>query len=176
MNRTLAAAAALVALGAGAPASAEMNPKLAAFKALVGKTFRGTFPGSTPEKPIVDVQRFELALNGQAVRTLHSINDGDYGGETLIVWDEEKKGLVSYYFTTAGFYTVGDVRAEGDVLLFHDLVRNDADGVTEVRTSGRVLPDGRLHVKSEYLKKGEWVPGREMDYVEDPSAVVRFKD
>ena len=175
MHRILVALAAL-ALGAGASASAEMNPKLAPFKALVGKTFRGTMPGSTQEKPVVDIQRFELALNGQAVRTMHSINDGAYGGETLIVWDDEKQGLVSYYFTTAGFYTVGDVRVEGADLLFHDRVKNEADGITEVRSTGRVLPDGRLHVKSEYLKKGQWVLGREMDYVQDPSAVVRFKD
>jgi hypothetical protein len=55
-------------------------------------------------------------------------------------------------------------------------VKNDADGITEVRSTGRVLSDGRLHVKSEYLKKGQWVLGRERDYVQDPTAVVRFKE
>jgi hypothetical protein len=45
-----------------------------------------------------------------------------------------------------------------------------------VKATSRVLPDGRLHVKSRYLKNGEWVDGRETYYVEDPQAVVRFKE
>ena len=40
-------------------------------------------------KPVVDVQRCELALNGQAVRVLHSIDDGEYGSESLVVWDKQ---------------------------------------------------------------------------------------
>jgi hypothetical protein len=45
-----------------------------------------------------------------------------------------------------------------------------------VKASSRILPDGRLHVKSEHLKDGQWVDGHEVRYVEDPKAVVRFKD
>jgi hypothetical protein len=44
------------------------------------ETWRGVFPQSTPEKPVVDVSRFEAGAERQAVRNLHSINDGDYGG------------------------------------------------------------------------------------------------
>lgn len=39
----------------------------------------------------------------------------------------------------------------------------------------RILPDGRLHVKTQYLKAGNWVDGRDSYYVEDPKAEVRFK-
>ena len=82
---------------------------------------------------MVDVSRFEVALNGQAVRNLHSINDGEYGGETLIVWDQEKQAIVYYYFTTAGFYTTGTMRADGDALVSHETVKGEAGGVTEVK-------------------------------------------
>src|SRR5262245_58939948 len=95
-----------------AATAAELTSRLAALAPLVGKTWRGVFPESKPDKPVVDVSRFEVALNGQAVRNLHSINDGEYGGETLIVWDQEKKAIVFYYFTTAGFYTTGTIAAE----------------------------------------------------------------
>jgi len=36
------------------------------------KTWKGTFNESKPDKPTVDVQRWERALNGQAIRILHS--------------------------------------------------------------------------------------------------------
>jgi hypothetical protein len=155
---------------------AELSPQLAPLKPLVGKTWRGVFPQSKPEKPMIDVSRFEAALNGQAVRNLHSINDGAYGGETLIVWDKEKQALVFYYFTTAGFYTTGTMREEDGALVSHEIVKGDADGVSEVKAVFRLLPDGRLHAKTQYLKQGKWVDGRNMHYVEAPSATVKFKD
>lgn len=162
--------------GPAAVCAADLNPHLAPLRPLVGKTWRGVFPESKPDKPVVDVSRFEAALNGQAVRNLHSINDGEYGGETLIVWDQEKQSLVFYYFTTGGFYTTGTMRADGGGLVSHEVVKGNAEGVTEVKATFRPLPDGRLHVKTLYLKQGKWVDGRDMHYTEAPAAVVKFKD
>ena len=168
---------ALAALALESPAAtAEMNPRLAPLQPFLGKTWRGVFPNSTKEKPVVDVSRFELVLNGQAVRNLHSINDGEYGGETLIVWDKQKQQLVYYYFTTAGFYTTGSFSAEGDSLISHEVVKGEVEGISEVKGTSRLLPDGRLHVKTQYLKGGRWVEGREVYYVADEGARVRFKE
>ena len=171
----------VVAVGAalaGTPGAqaAELSARLAPLRPLVGKTWRGTFPESKPDKPMVDVSRFEVALNGQAVRNLHAINDGEYGGETLIVWDQERQSLVFYYFTTAGFYTTGTMREEAGAVVSHEVVKGAADGVTEVKGTFRLLPDGRLHVKTEYRKGGQWGPGRDMHYVEAPAAEVKFRD
>ncbi len=86
---------------------------LQSFGPLLGKTWKGEFKESTPEKPLIDVSRWERALNGQAVRVVHSVNDGVYGGETLITWDAKKKSLAYWYFTTAGFRTEGTMKHEG---------------------------------------------------------------
>ena len=82
------------------------------FAPLLGKTWKGEFKDSTPEKPLFDVARWERALNGKAVRVLHSVNDGIYGGETIITWDAAKKSLVYWYFTTAGFRTEGAMKSQ----------------------------------------------------------------
>src|SRR5262245_25887190 len=160
----------------GVGARAETNPHFEALKPLLGRTWKGTFKDSTPQKPKVDVSRFELALSGQAVRNRHSVNDGEYAGESFIVWDEAQKSLVYYYFTTAGFHTTGTMKVEDGVLVAREVVTGDADGVTEVKGTIAVRPDGRMHVKTQYLKGGQWVDGRDMDYVEDKSAVVRLKE
>jgi hypothetical protein len=173
MTWMLAASAAFVA---GALPAAELDPRLAPLQPLVGRTWRGELSPPGAAKPVVDVHRFELVLNGRAVRSLHSINDGEYGGETLFVWDDEKKSVVYTYFTTAGFYTTGTLQPEGGALQFHEIVRGTTSGVREVKSTSRVLPDGRLHVKSRHLKDGQWLDGHEVHYVEDPKAVVRFKD
>ena len=176
-TRPISVAALLVTLVLPAAArAAELDPHLAPLRLLVGKTWRGIFPKSTPEKPVVDVSRFEAALNGQAVRNLHSINDGEYGGETLMVWDKEKQAIVYYYFTTAAFYTTGIIHPERDGFTSHEIVKGDASGVTEVKAMFRLRPDGRLHAHTEYLKQGKWVEGRDMDYVEAPDARVQFRE
>jgi hypothetical protein len=167
--------AALLACASGA-AAVEMNPRLQPLAHLLGKTWRGTVSPPGAAKPATDVSRFELALNGQAVRNRHSIDDGAYGGETFIVWEEARQSLVYYYFTTAGFYTTGTITVKDGVMESHEIVKGSAGGVTEVKATHRILPDGRLLVKSRYLKNGAWEDGRETHYVEDPQAVVRFKE
>jgi hypothetical protein len=163
---------------AAAPAAAQatLDPRLAPLAFLVGKTWRADFPGSTPEKPVTDVSRFEAALNGRAVRSLHSINDGEYGGESLIFWDSEQGSIAFHYFTTAGFYTEGTMTPEGEGVATHEVVHGNAGGVTEVKATFRLLPDGRMHVQARELKDGAWGAPRDVYYVATPGAVVRFKE
>lgn len=152
-----------------------VSEHLKIFEPLLGKTFRGEFAGSTPEKPQIDISRWERALNGQGVRTLHSINDGEYGGESIIMWDATEKKIRYWYFTTAGFYTTGTMTVDGKKWLGAEKVEGNANGITEVRSISQVLPDGRLSVKSEYLQGDKWIPGHEVNYVESPSAEVKFR-
>ena len=168
--------ACVMAVAAGAGAAAEPDPKLAPLLPLVGKTWRGSLSPAGAAKPVVDVQRFDLVLGGRAVRSSHSINDGEYGGETLFTWDAEKKAVVYTYVTTGGFYTTGTLAAETGGFKAHEVVHGTASGPREVEATSRMLPDGRLHVKSRYLKDGQWADGHEVFYTEDPKAVVKFKD
>jgi hypothetical protein len=152
-----------------------LNPHLEPLRPLLGKTWQGNFKDSKPEKPTIDVVRWERALNGQAVRVLHSINQGIYGGETLFVWSEQKQALVYHYFTTAGFTTSGTLEVKGGKFFTHEDVAGDGTGITEVRATTEFLPDGKMHVVAEYRKNGTWVPGHEVTYHEEPGAEVVYK-
>jgi hypothetical protein len=154
---------------------ANLDPHLEAFRPLLGKTFLGEFKDSKPDKPIVDISRWERALNGKAIRMLHSINDGAYGGETLFVWDEAAQSVKYHYFTTAGFTTTGTVTFKDGKILTHESVSGNANGVTEVKGTSEISADGTLRVKTEYLKGGEWGPGRDVTYREHASGKVVFK-
>jgi hypothetical protein len=143
-------------------------------RALLGKTWKGHFKRSTPEKPMIDIARWERTLNGQAVRILHSVNNGSYGGESIIMANPKTDRVEFHYFTTAGFLTRGTVSFEGGKILTREEVMGSKEGITEVKATTQLL-DGKLHVKSEYLKNGEWVPGHEITYEEAPEAQVLFK-
>jgi hypothetical protein len=92
-----AAWTAALTLVAAVLSAGELDPRLEPLRPLVGKTWRGDLSPPGAARPAVDVHRFELALGGRAVRSLHSINDGDYGGETLFVWDDARKSIVYTY-------------------------------------------------------------------------------
>jgi hypothetical protein len=174
-SRSAVALAALSLASAAVSWAAEPSPHFKPLLPMLNKTWRGEMPAAAGKKPAVDVQRWELALNGKAVRILHSIDDGAYGGESLVVWDEAKQSLVFYYFTTAGFYTTGTATVEDGTLVTVEAVKGSANGVAEVKGATRLLPDGRLHVKTKYFKDGAWTEGRDIHYVEAPGAEVRFK-
>ncbi len=152
-----------------------LSDHLGPFEPLVGRTFRGELTESDAAGPMVDVSRWERALNGLAVRNLHSVNDGEYGGETIYFWDREQGKLRFFYFTTSGFFTQGDAVFDGNVMSTHERVTGNAHGVTEVRATSELLPDGSLRTSSEYLQNGQWVPGHAGLYRETPGAEVRFR-
>jgi len=173
---TLLTLAMLSSLTQAEEASATTLAKpLEALRPFVGKTWKGHFRNSTPEKPLYDVAKWERALNGQAVRVLHSVGNGQYGGESIVMWNAKTARLEFHYFTTAGFQTHGSFTVEGKKLISHEEVTGNDNGITAVKAVTQLLPDGRMHVKSQYLKNGEWVDGHEITYEEAPTAEVIFK-
>ncbi|MGE4180482.1 MAG: hypothetical protein AB7J34_11705 [Limisphaerales bacterium] len=164
----------LIPSGSAEP-QARLIPQLESFRPYIGKTWRGEFKNSTPEKPIVDISRWERALNGTAIRTLHSINQGQYGGESLIIWDAAKGCLAYHYITTAGFMTIGSMSVVDSRIISTEKVVGDAGGVTEVRATTEIRADGTMFTQSEFLKNGKWEPGHSVVYVEDPRAEVVFQ-
>ncbi len=153
----------------------KLNEHLEPFRPFLGKTWRGELkePGASATK--IDISRWERALNGEAIRTLHSVGDGEYGGETIILWDATQKKLIYFYFTTAGFRTSGVFTFEGRKYVAEEAVTGSAQGVTKVRSTGEIREDGTLVNKAEYFKDGKWVPGHEQVYREDPKAEVKFR-
>jgi hypothetical protein len=161
--------------GSFAQAGDDLAEPLKPLAPFLGKTWKGEFANSTKEKPLFDVARWERALNGKAVRVLHSVNDGQYGGETLIVWDAKQKSLAYWYFTTAGFRTEGTMKHEDGQFVAHEKVAGAANGVTEVKSITKLLSDGKMRVTALYLKDGKWATGREVTYAVSPDAKVNFK-
>jgi len=155
-------------------AQPQLNDRLTPLAPFIG-TWRGEFADSTPDKPKVDVARWERTLNGNAVRILHSINDGQYGGETLIVWDPDAASLIYHYFTTSGFFTRGTMSAGDDHFVSHEVVTGNSSGITEVKSTSYLTPDGSFRVVSQYFKNNTWIEGHEVTYHRDSDAQVVFQ-
>lgn len=166
---------ACIALSVFATDGASLDPNLEPLRPWLGKTWKGEFKNSTPEKPVIDIARWERALNGKAIRILHSVNQGVYGGESIVTWDSKQQAVVYHYFTTAGFMTKGTMTFKEGKVLTHEVVQGDTQGVTEVRGTSEVRPDGSFRIRTEHLKNGQWEPGRDVTYKEDPSAQVVFQ-
>lgn len=158
------------------PSQEPLHEKLLPFKVLLGRTFKGKLGGGEGKREQWDVLRFERALNGTAIRMLHSVNEGEYGGETIMFWDAKKESLVYYYFTTAGFHTTGTMKMISDSKwVAHETVTGNGNGITEVKSTGEFTRDGRLKTSSEYLRNGTWIPGHSAAYEPVSFVDVKFK-
>ncbi|RRS10421.1 hypothetical protein EAG18_02360 [Pseudoalteromonas sp. J010] len=154
-------------------AEPQLDAKLTVFKAYLG-SWESNFDVPKGKPQMRDVSHWERALNGTAIRSLHSINDGMYGGESLIFWDKSKESLVFYYFTTAGFYTQGtmEVLDEGEFVAYEEVVNNDS-GITKVKSTSK-FENGQFTVSTQYLKNGQWTQPESRVYTRSDKT-VKFK-
>lgn len=165
-------AALLATASVGADEAAPTDDPFAPFEPFVGRTWKALV---NPERQLWDVARWERALADTAVRIVHSVGDGQYGGETLVVWDAERETLAYFYFTTAGFFTRGTMRFEEGRLSSREVVTGGG-GVSEVEATQEVLPDGRLRVVTRMLRDGVWEDRGEVLYSEAPEARLVLPD
>ena len=154
-----------------------LHPKLEPLRPYLNQHWQGDLTQPGKSEKVIDRSLWSRALNGQAIKTVHSINDGQYGGESFIFWDENKQSLAYYYFTTAGFYTHGTMtfdRQSGEIIALEN-VENNQNGITQVKSFSRIMPDGTLQTKSSYLQNGNWVDGHSATYKPVAAQPIRFK-
>ncbi|KGK00624.1 hypothetical protein [Thalassotalea sp. ND16A] len=150
-----------------------LNPKLQVFANFLG-TWEANFKMMDGNPSVVDVTTWERALNGKAIRTLHSINDGMYGGESLIFWDKAQQKIVFYYFTTADFFTRGHIEIIDDYkfVAYEDVSGSD-DGITQVKSTS-TLQGKNIVVSTAYLKNSKWTEPEVRTY-KPSTKQVKFK-
>lgn len=173
-SRLVAVLALATCCGGGAALAGELDPRLAPLAPYVDRTFTARMGPAGSEDSVIDVQKWETVLGGKAVRITHSINGGDYGGESLVTWDAVSGSILYWYATTAGFHTVGTITAADDSLVTLEDVVGDAGGVTKVEGVWR-RAGGGFTVTSRMQVAGQWQPKRESTYQETPDAEPRFR-
>ena len=131
----------------------------------VGRTFRGEPTGEGADT-VADIQSWDWALGGAGLSIVHALEDGSYGGETLIYQDGESDDLVYVYVTNAGFRTEGSFVLNEDGSWSAEEAVTGHDTITRVRSTGEERSDGTLLMISEYLSDGDWTPGHRFIYRE----------
>lgn len=169
--KTLLLSFCLFCAGASHVQATDLAPELEVFKPYLG-TWQADFDVGDNKPKIQDVGRWERALNGKAIRTAHSINEGEYGGESMIFWDSKKQSLVFYYFTTAGFYTQGTMSVLSPTqFVAYETVTGSKEGITKVKSTSD-FKDGQFIVSTSYLKKGEWTKPEKRIYTRSNKQVI----
>jgi hypothetical protein len=141
----------------------------APFQHLVGRSWRGT---GTKDASVQDVQRWDWAVGGHAVRVVHSVNDGAYAGETLIFRDRDSGAYIFHYFTSGGFHSTGTMRPTGPGAFEVEETVHGLDGFPPMRST-IVMGDDGVNRSRSFQKEGDaWVEKGGFDYREDPAAVA----
>ena len=141
-----------------------LSDHLIEMKPFIGNTYKGNFINSTKENPMTDIISFERALNGNAVKVIHSVNNGEFGGETIVMWNPEKRGLQSWYFTSAGSLTIKNVQIKKDTFISIENVERNQNGITKVKTIIEALHGNQITKRTKYLMNNLWKDGSETIY------------
>ncbi|GAA6152259.1 hypothetical protein [Pseudoteredinibacter isoporae] len=151
----------LCSLGIVMQSSAEagLDEKLEPFRGFIG-TWQASMTMGKDKPPVLDVSDWQVVLNGKALKIVHSVNEGDYGGESFIFWDKKSSSYKSFYFTTADFYTEATITLEGKnkfsvIEQVASAGEGLSSGITQVKSTSEIK-DGKILVSTSYLKNGEW--------------------
>ena len=164
MKRILYILVPIIFISAQTKSKTFLSEHLNGLKPFIGNTYKGNFINSTKENPMIDVLSFERALNGNAVKITHSVNNGEYGGETMVMWNSEKEGLQSWYFTSAGSLTIQNVQIKKDTFISIEDVAGNKNGITKVKTIIEVLHGNQIQKRTKYLMNNLWKDGSEIIY------------
>ncbi|GHF18990.1 hypothetical protein GCM10017044_11930 [Kordiimonas sediminis] len=120
-----------------------------------------------------DISHWQTVMGGHAVLTRHSVNEGVYGGYTLIFYDAEASILRCTYVTNGGFYTECTIRQADDQIIVEETVKGTRRGPESVR-SQIAIEDGQMIVTSQYKTEKDWSDPEVRRYHENPTALVIF--
>ena len=141
----------------------------------IGKTFSGEFYNSTKDKPLKDIIYFERILNGKAIIISHSVNDGEYGGKYIIMWNAEKNMVESYFFSTGGEIILSEATiSANNIIIVEDFSKN-GNRIKKVKKIYKLNKDGTLENKIKYFINNVWVNYHSMRYVQSDLAKVIFR-
>ena len=160
-----------------ASATATAAEPIAELKALA--PYIGTW--TSIQKPddcekFVDVQKWEWAFRGQVIRLTHSVNGGEYAGESLIHWDATAKNIIYRYVNTSNFYTDGiiTILKDGSLEVRENIFSSNKMG--RQSHSGYRIEDGKMHSWSKFLTEGTWGEADHYTYNNTPDAVIMLSD
>lgn len=150
------------------------NKHLAKFEDYLGG-WTANFSVEKGQPSVTDVTLFEKVLNGKGLKTTHSINDGMYGGESIIYWNNKSNRLEFYYFTTADFFTSGWMEfIDKNTFVAYENVTGESStsqGITQVKSTSTLNGDS-MTVATSYLKNGEWTKEEGRTYTRTTKDVV----
>ncbi len=148
----------------------EPIPQLKALSPFIGTwtSQSGSVDGSSS---FTDVSKWEWAFGGTALRITHSVNSGNYVGESMIIWDAHDQQIIYRYVNNAGFYTDGVITERSATsILVHEFIRGmTEEGATETR-AGYSLKNGDLYSWTQFKTHDIWGEKSEVVYKKTPNA------
>ena len=151
----------------------DLSYRLRGFEPFIGKYFKGSINNVSKLKSSSEVIYFQRILNGQAIRISHSINHGEFGGETIIAWNDSNNLLESIYFSTGGTIKKSIVEIKDHkVILLEDLINDNS--IKKVKTTYKLLLNGNLEKEIKYYIDKTWRKSHVLIYKNDKNSKLIF--
>lgn len=167
----VAALCAVAALSTGLLRAHELDPRLAALKPLVGKTWQGTLKSPDGTKDFRVVRTFEALEKGRVIRLTKTNRDLESSGQGFIYWDAVAGGMRLFFVETNGVVLSGTVGVEKNVVTVQGTMtwpdRPPDPRVKqsyEFRNTFELLSDTSMRDRWYHTAFGPWRPGHVIDF------------
>jgi hypothetical protein len=163
-----------LSFGSTALSASQLIEELKIFEPFTEKTWVHQTGQSGSPDYFHDVIRWSVIMGGNAILTEHSVNEGVYGGYTLIFYDQKTDIIRCTYVTTGGFYTECTMKEEEGGIVILETVKGTRRGPKAVRSM--ITLEGELYIiKSQYQIENDWSKEEVRSYHEDAEALVVFE-
>lgn len=149
-----------------------VHPALGVFAPFLGNAYRGV--SISPEfEATDDLIYWRAALGGQAVRAVHALADGSYGGESLYYADQSG-GIRWIYVSNSGFHTTGRVAPQGDGGWTSTGAFSSNMALAQVVQVATPTPDGFVVSSTLVGRNGDRQAGPSFSFTKDNTLSVVF--
>lgn len=141
-----------------------LHDDLKVFKYFIGKTFSGEIQNYKKDSYVNEIVNWEAIFKGNGIRIKHSINNDEFIGESIIMFDGKEKSYSCWYFSSGGISNKSKFLIEDNKIIFFEDVSENNNSITKIRTSYLISENGGYYKKILYLINNVWVKGNNILY------------
>jgi hypothetical protein len=143
-----------------------LNRDLIKFENLVGKSFSADIENKIKDSIGLEIVKWELALDGNAVKIIQNININDLISESIIMFDNVDNQFSCWSFTSGGMTSKSKLLDKSKHVTFMEDVSHNNNSITKIRTEYKFVKNN-VYIRYKYfLINNVWTKGSKITFTE----------
>lgn len=140
--------------------------ELIKFEKFLGKTFIASIENKRNDSLGYEINRWELAFKGDAIKIYQKINSNELIGESTIMFDQEIEQFSCWYFSSGGVSRKLKLINNDNQIIFLEDVSKNNNSITKIRIKYEFIKIDTYIKITQYLINNVWTNGTKVYFRE----------